>query len=151
MDKRDKFIADYEKSFYLMRNATEIEKKLEKVGEILNEFDKNGITSIFLSRKNGNIFRENAITSQETQELSKKAKKAYVDIKKAVLYDISNPIEAEKWLNTLVPYLNNCDLDLDYFVHFGIPDLENPLSDIMEELENKFRAKKEEYENEKHD
>lgn len=137
MDKRDKFVADYEKSFYLMRNATEIEKKLEKVGEILNEFDKNGITSIFLSRKNGNIFRENAITSQETQELSKKAKKAYVDIKKAVLYDISNPIEAEKWLNTLVPYLNNCDLDLDYFVHFGIPDLENPLSDIMEELENK--------------
>lgn len=137
MDKRDEFVAEYEKDFNLMANTRKIEMKLDKNIEILNEFKKKGITSLFLSRKNGNIFRENAITSQEKQELSKIAKQAYIDIKKAALYNINNPLEAEKWLNILAPYLNNYNLDLDYFIHFGIPDLENPLSNIIEELENK--------------
>lgn len=137
MDKRDEFIEKYGDDFNLMANTRKIEMKLDKNIEILNEFKKKGITSLFLSRKNGNIFREDAITSQETQELSKIAKEAYVDIKKAALYDISNPIETQKWLNTLAPYLNNYNLDLDYFIHFGIPNLDNLFSDIVEELESK--------------
>ena len=137
MDDRDILVGRYSEIFDLARNSREIEIILDKKIEILDELYENGILSAFINRKNGNIFRENGLTSEETAEFSKLAKESYLEIQKAALYNLEEPEQAKRWISALTPYLNNPYLSIDSFTHSGIPSLENPLESVLEELESK--------------
>ena len=142
MDGRDIFIDKFEKNFNLSRNKIEIENKLANHHNILEEFKKNGIVDLFISRKKNNIFRENGLTSQDASNLSKTAKQAYIAIQKAALYNLTNPIEAQNWLNTIATYLNDYNINLESYIHFGVPEISNPFEEILKELEEQKQQEK---------
>ena len=138
MDGRDIFAEKFSENFNLSRNKVELENRILNHSKILEEFNDKGIIALFESRNNSNIFREDGLTSEESANLSKMAKQSYVLIQEAALYDLDNPIEAQKWLNSIAPYLNNYNINLEGYTHFGIPEINNPFNPIPKELEEKI-------------
>jgi len=101
----NQFEIENQSKFTLSVTEKEYERKQEKLNNIVNELHDKGILSVFLARKNGNIFRENGLSSEKSAENSKKIKQAYLEIQKANSYDLTNPDEVAEWLNNLTPYL----------------------------------------------
>jgi len=129
----NQFEIENQSKFTLSVTEKEYERKQEKLNNIVNELHDKGILSVFLARKNGNIFRENGLSSEKSAENSKKIKQAYLEIQKANSYDLTNPDEVAEWLNNLTPYLNNSDLNLELYVNSGIPEMDNNIAKMIYE------------------
>lgn len=132
----DKNIIDkYGEDFMIIKNDIIMKKYIENREQIIDELEEKGIMSAFMARKNGFIFRENGLTSEEASINAKEAEEAYINIQNAALYDISNPEQAAAWINTLVPYLNNIDLDIESYTKMGVPSAKTPIDEILEKIE----------------
>lgn len=129
-DTVNNFEKELEQNFESAKNEIEHEKTLK-------ELEDKGILAVFLQRKKNNIFRENPLTSEQATNYAKIARDAYAEIQKAAFYDLSNPKEAQKWLNNLTPYLNDSTLALENYTHFGVPSVPNPVDDLINSLDQK--------------
>lgn len=134
INPNDKFVEENSENFHLAHNEIEYQKEISKREKLLDEFVNKGILSVFLSRKNGEIFREDGITSQEASENAKLAREAYKLIQQACFYDLSNPKQAKEWLENLAPYLNNSSLNLESYIHMGVTPISNPVETVLEKL-----------------
>ena len=128
-------INQYEEDFMMIKNDINMENYMKDRNKIIAELEENGIISVFTARKNGYIFYENGLTSEEAATNAKLASEAYMAIQSAALYNLSDSNQAFEWISNLTQYLNNADLNIESYINMGAPKIKNAIDEILEIVE----------------
>lgn len=116
-------------------NTKEHDQHVKDLENMYNELSDKGVIACFKARSDNKIFRENGLKSNDVAEMANICNQFYNEIQKACNYDLSNPIEVDKWLSSLAPYLNDSNLPFDNLISSNITDLSNPIDEILISLE----------------
>lgn len=132
--KLESFFIYWDETKQHVKNSKEHEKHIVEMQNIYEKLRDNGIMAAFEGRARNSIFWEDGLKSEESLEKADNSRELHKKIQAACNYDLSNPIEASKWVATLAPYLNDSSYSLDVFAP---PLIDNPLDLLIDELTKK--------------